>query len=705
MPWQEQLIDSASQLAVTSQITFAELVWHVVAAILWGGLAFIAWSKLSRIPSPDEKLLGWAFGFGFAQETLILIAKSVAWLNLISPRLFQVAIPPLGLSLQNVAIILVASGYLWYLAKQESSAKAFAKIGIAVVALSYLVTFSWWGKYVSGITLIPFERTWCSGLMHGAMSLLLFIPLFIWVKQTGWLRYWASLAIFCFWLSAAISVIGIFLGVSQEHLLTFGRIFYTLGITWLGYVYLRELIDHLGRESQHQRIWKEQFEAFMDNSPFIAWVKNADGEHQYLSQPYALQIGIPDTGWVGKTDYELWPREVAKSHVEMDKVALESGRTIAFETIHRLPGGGIKEWYVVKFPFTVEENGGEQFIGGIGLDVTDKKQAELDRDRFFEYSSELMCIADEKMCFRRVNRAFEDILGFRQQELIDKSFYELVHPRDRPAVDAALRRSRSDVKFISFETRYRCHDGTYRLIAWTTPIADSESGSDLDTKTVFAVGRDITEQRALERRLLKIADEEQRRIARDLHDGLGQELTGLAMMAESLALNLKDQHQSEFELANKISAQLDASRQLTQSLARGLRPIEIDSDGIESALAQLANRTDESYRLTCSFESQGNFETIDPDWATQLYRIAQEAVSNAIRHAKPTTIQIQLIETNGVLQLKIVDDGIGIKKLDQSQPGIGIKSMQYRSNVIGGELRVEPNTPHGTIVICNMAMI
>ena len=704
MPWQERVIESATQLAVSGQITSAELVWHGIATTLWGGLAFIAWSKQSRVPSPDERLLGWAFAFGFTQEMLTLIVKSVAWLDLINPQLFQFVVPPLGLALQNGAIVLVAAGYVWFLAKQESTAWKFAIAGLVVVSISCIVSFWWWDNSVSE-SKVAFDRTWCSGLMHGAMSILLIVPMyFLWVKQSGWMRHWVSLAIFCFWWFATLSVVDYALALPPTYLLTLRRILYVLGITWLGYVYLREMIDNLGRESQHQRIWKEQFEAFMDNSPFIAWVKNADGEHQYLSQPYALQIGIPDTGWVGKTDYELWPDEVAKSHVEMDKVALESGRSIAFETNHKLPNGEVKKWYVVKFPFTVEEKGGEKFIGGIGLDVTDKKQAELDRDRFFEYSSELMCIADEKMCFRRVNRAFEDILGFRQQDLVDKSFRELVHPQDRPAVDAALRRSRLDVKFISFETRYRCHDGTFRLIAWTTPIADSESDSDLDTKTLFAVGRDITEQRALERRLLKIADDEQRRIARDLHDGLGQELTGLAMMAESLALNLKDQQQSEFDLANKISTQLDASRQLTQSLARGLRPIEIDSDGIESALSQLADRTDEGYRLACSFESQGNFETIDPDWATQLYRIAQEAVSNAIRHAKPSTIQIQLIETDGFLQLKIVDDGIGIKDLDQSQPGIGIKSMQYRSNVIGGELRVEPNAPQGTMVVCSMAM-
>lgn len=707
MPWSEKFIESVTQLAGSDLITTSELVWHGFAALLWGGLAFIAWSKLRQIPSREEWLLGWSFVFGFAQELLILIVKAIACFDLLSPQIFQSVFPPVALSLRNSAIILVASGYVWYLAKQAASARTFARIGLTIVVISYLASFWWWGHCIFENTAQNFERSWCSGLMQGAMTILLLVPLFyLWVKQSGWSRYWASLAIFCFWLYAALSWLVFAIEMPPEQLQPVRRTIYVLGISWLGYVYVRELIDQLGKETQQQRAWKEQFEAFMDNSPFIAWVKDEQGEHRYLSQPYTLQIGIPVDTYVGKTDFELWPENIAKSHREMDLVALETGKTIAFESNHPLPSGEVKNWYVVKFPFTVGDDDSETLIGGIGLDVTDKKQAELDRDRFFEYSSELMCIADENMCFKRVNRAFEDVLGYRREDLISKSFHDFVHPLDRPAVESAFQKKRMEVKFISFETRYRCQDGSYRLIAWTTPLADDETGalSDLGTGRLFAVGRDVTDQRALELRLLKVADDEQQRIAHDLHDGLGQELTGLAMMAESLALNLKDRDHPEYDLANKISLQLESSRKLTQRLARGLRPIAIDSDGICSALMQLAERTNEASEITCSFTHRGEFDAVDPDVATQLYRIAQEAVSNAIRHAKPASILIHLVEQDGTLQLKIVDDGVGMVNSGTSHAGIGIKSMQYRSNIIGGELRVEPNEPQGTMVACSFKL-
>ena len=478
-----------------------------------------------------------------------------------------------------------------------------------------------------------------------------------------------------------------------------GQGLFVLAIALLGCAYIRNMFNEIAKESQQQTMWKERFEAFMDNSPFIAWVKNSAGEHQYLSQPYALQIGVPIEDWQGKTDYDLWPKEIAKSHIEMDKVALESGNTIVFESDHPLPSGEVKNWYVVKFPFQVGGDG-QVFIGGIGLDVTDKKQAEQDRDRFFENSSELMCIADQDMKFRRVNRAFTDILGYSREELTGKSFRELVHPDDRTTVDSAFRRAHPDAKLIRFEIRFRCKNGAYRIVSWTSPISDNE----MDRETVFAVGRDVTEKRTLERRLLLIADEEQKRIAHDLHDGLGQELTGLAMMAESLTIDLQQKNLPESDLSNKIAIQLDSSLQLTRSLARGLRPVEVDSHGLKSALSSLADRTDQRHKFQCTFSSTGDVESLDSDSATQLYRIAQEAVTNAARHAYPETVEICLTESNRMVELKIIDDGVGISELNEMQTGIGMMSMQYRSDVIGGDLRVESGSPAGTIVACSLAL-
>ena len=308
------------------------------------------------------------------------------------------------------------------------------------------------------------------------------------------------------------------------------------------------------------------------------------------------------------------------------------------------------------------------------------------------------CIADENLVFKRVNQAFAEILGYSTEELVSKAFADFVHDDDRSKLQVSLRKRVSNERFFRFETRFRCRDGSYRLISWTTPAAES----DTEVTAVFVVGSDITEQRFLQNRLLKIVDDEQQRIAMDLHDGLGQELTGLAMMAESLALNLQEKQLPDFELANKIANQLGSSQLLARNLARGLRPVEIDSNGLAPALQKLADRTSEQFDFDCLFELDGDFGTIDWDTATQLYRIAQEAVANAARHSNPTSIRISLIGNQDLLELRIQDDGIGIKNLKTSQLGIGMKSMQYRSNIISGKLAVESTPNGGTLVTCKM---
>ncbi len=171
-----------------------------------------------------------------------------------------------------------------------------------------------------------------------------------------------------------------------------------------------------------------------------------------------------------------------------------------------------------------------------------------------------MCVVSNTGRFKRVNQAFTSILGFTSKELHSLNLVGLVHPNDVRVTEAALERLQSGERIIHFENRLLCREKSYRLIAWTT------AAHETNTNVIYAVGRDITEQRSLERGILQAADNEQRRIAHDLHDGLGQELAGLTMMAESLAKILAGRSSSESLLAKKIAIQLDASLQLTRSL-------------------------------------------------------------------------------------------------------------------------------------------
>lgn len=436
------------------------------------------------------------------------------------------------------------------------------------------------------------------------------------------------------------------------------------------------------------------FAAFMDNSPFIAWVKDSQGRHEYVSRASEQELGIPVEDWIGKTDFDFWPAEVAQSHRESDSMVLNSGKTITFESDRPLPTGKNKDWLIVKFPFNVNDD--ETLIGGIAVDMSGQRRAESERDRFFETSSDMMCIASIEGYFTRVNQACTDILGYDKKELLSKRFTEFVHHDDLDSTTNAFELVLSGSRVVQFENRFRHKDGSYRLISWTTPLIESEA------EIVFAVGRDITQHRTLERNLLQAADNEQRRLAHDLHDGLGQELAGVSMMARSLANKLQDNSESDSKLATRIAEQLSASLNHTRTLARGLRPVEIDNEGLQSALLQLANRTTDAYPVKCTFLGMDDMPLNDPDSATHLYRIAQEAVTNAAKHGRPETIKIYLGDSQGALELKVVDDGDGMNKNPDSEAGIGMKSMRYRSNLIGAQFEVQSSRAKGTTVVCRL---
>lgn len=694
--WQVTPYEVASQLSAELRTLDPNFVWNGIFAFVLGGLALVAWTKQSRLPAGNERLLVWGFLTGFVFEMFILLAKILGTLEIVDRDLLQFEIPLMEFALQSVVAVLLAAGFVCHVLNQIQVAKKFVIAGLVVIAVTSLMAAS--ANVINAFAGRP--QTIIRLLSPIATSIVFLFPIyFLWSRmQAGPSRRVLILALVCYWLSMVLAIPELLnQSFSSGIFHTFRSGIYLLGIALLGNAYIRDLIERLASETLQQRIWKERFEAFMDNSPFIAWVKNTAGEHEYFSKPYAMQIGIPIKNCEGKTDFDLWPKEVAESHSEKDQEVLSTGKSIAFESNHPLPSGSVKNWYVVKFPFRVGGNEDELFIGGIGLDVTEKRKAEEERDRFFETSSELMCISDANRCFKRANNAFNDILGYSQEELISQPFDDFVHPDDRQIMNLALKSSQVAKKSAQFESRMRCKDGTFRLISWTTPVAHN-------SETIFAVGRDVTEERAMEARLLKVVEDEQRRIAHDLHDGLGQELTGLAMMAESLALNLKDKNMQETQLANKIAVQLEASQQLTRILARDLRPIEVDSQGLQSALSQLADVTFERYGIACTFDCQGNVELANSETATQLYRIAQEAITNATRHANPKSIDVRLEENSGVLELKVIDDGIGIEDLNRSQDGIGIKSMKYRADVIGGMLRVESADGGGTIVACILPM-
>jgi signal transduction histidine kinase len=218
--------------------------------------------------------------------------------------------------------------------------------------------------------------------------------------------------------------------------------------------------------------------------------------------------------------------------------------------------------------------------------------------------------------------------------------------------------------------------------------------------------KEISARHRLEREILEISEREQKRIGRDLHDDLGQRLVGISYMSHQLANSLAARNAPEAQQAAKITALLNDALGLTRSLARGLHPVALQSGGLMAALADLAERTSEMFQVDCRFTGSSTEPRLAGAAATHLYRIAQEAVTNAVNHGRANMIGIELKDGLEHASLSVSDNGIGMPaKLSPRRKGMGLRIMNYRADVIGGLLVFSTPSNGGTSLVCTVPTI
>lgn len=336
---------------------------------------------------------------------------------------------------------------------------------------------------------------------------------------------------------------------------------------------------------------------------------------------------------------------------------------------------------------------------GFVRDITERKEAE----KALSHYAALVESSDDAIVGKTLdgqitswNRGAEIIFGYPRKEIIGKPVTILI-PEDRqdeePAILEKIRRGKS---VDHYETVRRRKDGKLIHISVTvSPIRDARG------KIVGAskVARDITERKRLETEIAEISNREQQRIGQDLHDGLCQELAGIQLMCQVLEQKLSAKSKPEARQVEEIGEHIRQAIAHTRKLARGLFPVELETNGFTSALDELADHVQKLFHIECRFECAVPVSIRDNVAATHLYRIAQEAINNAVKHGKAKRVTISLKPAGDKISLAIKDDGLGFSNESRKGSGMGLHTMKYRAGVVGAALEMS-SAGRGATVNC-----
>lgn len=352
-------------------------------------------------------------------------------------------------------------------------------------------------------------------------------------------------------------------------------------------------------------------------------------------------------------------------------------------------------------------NPGEPQVHHIAVveDIDARKQAEGNYLRELGYNQALVdstaafiIVADTEGRFMHGNAAFYTIMGYEMVDLIGKSVWE-AGLLDRAGAERSRQRFQRLLRGEDnppADMRLRTKDGQWRTVEIRSASTRKPDGS-LDR--IIVTGTDVTERNRLQREVLRVIELEQARVGHDLHDGVGQTMTGIVIMMESLEAELTGAAQGQ---ARRIHELLKQSVAEVRRMSHGLSPTSVKYRGLDGALSLLAETVRTNFRTPCVCEMDAGICVGSEDKEAHLFRIAQEAVNNALRHGRPRLIQITLRHvSDGECELRVEDDGSGMRKTRKGQGGgIGMRVMEYRANLIGARLTVESAARRGVVVTC-----
>ena len=358
--------------------------------------------------------------------------------------------------------------------------------------------------------------------------------------------------------------------------------------------------------------------------------------------------------------------------------------------------GGYR-WYEAIARPSFEDGNLPGGLVGVIQDITERRDAE-DRLRRSEEllrattanTADTLLLLDTELKIRFINKAWG---GLNIEEILGLQIGALLPEAVRPGVVDKLRHLLHAEETATFEFDSSKVGGVHSFESRAVVVRDAGIGTALSISM-----RDITERKRLEQEILDVSGRERQSIGRDLHDGLGQELTGVALMLRGLGSTLKERCPEAVGSINEIVGLVNQSIENARSLARGLLPVRNESGGLVPALRELASRSRDLYGLDVHFQAEGVPLTLDETDASHLYRIAQEALTNAARHGHATLVNIMVRVTPTSFSLQIINNGEGFNAAMSPYIGMGLKIMKYRADMIGAKFEIAPHVPCGTVV-------
>jgi PAS domain S-box-containing protein len=317
---------------------------------------------------------------------------------------------------------------------------------------------------------------------------------------------------------------------------------------------------------------------------------------------------------------------------------------------------------------------------------------------FFDHAPIGLVWLSDRGTILRANQAQLELLGCRAENCLGQPFVKFCGEAAQGRELLLRLAARETVRNFPMTQRHRGRAVRHVLVA-ADPIWVN---NQFEYYSVFL--RDVTDRIQLEREILEISEQERRRLAQDLHDGLGQLLAGTTYLTSTVRQRLAAKYAPEASELGRIQEVMSEALAQTRSLARGLHPVDPDPGGLMAALEALAARTQQLFHVHCRFNCPQPVLIQNDTVATHLFRIAQEALTNAIKHGKASRIKIVLTQKLGRVYLAVRNNGAGMFPLQPKSAGLGLRIMHYRARMIRGSLSIRERANGGIRVVCSVPL-